>query len=140
MPMVVTDPRQPDNPIVLANRSFLDETGYSSEEVIGRNCRFLQGPQTDPDAVDKIRAAVSAEQEITIELINHRKDGTPFWNQLYISPIYDDDGKLIYFSPHNWTQRNDIRRRASSSPNISFFGKSITGRKTRSHSSRASCV
>lgn len=97
MPMVVTDPRQSDNPIVLANRSFLDETGYSSEEVIGRNCRFLQGPQTDPEAVNKIRAAVCAEQQITIELINHRKDGTPFWNQLYISPIFDDDGKLVYF-------------------------------------------
>ncbi|MDO6416280.1 PAS domain-containing protein [Sphingomonas sp. BIUV-7] len=97
MPMVVTDPRQPDNPIVLANRSFLNETGYSSEEVLGRNCRFLQGPQTDAESVDRVRAALRDEREIVIELINHRKDGTPFWNQLYISPVHDDDGQLLYF-------------------------------------------
>lgn len=97
MPMVVTDPRKDNNPIVLANHAFLQQTGYSAEEVIGRNCRFLQGPETHPLAVSQVRAALSEECEVTVELINYRKDGTPFWNQLYISPIHDDDGRLLYF-------------------------------------------
>ncbi len=92
MPMVVTDPRQPDNPIVLANRSFLHETGYVADELLGRNCRMLQGADTDRDAVEQIQQALIDEREITIELLNYRKDGTPFWNQLYISPVHDDDG------------------------------------------------
>lgn len=107
MPMVVTDPRQPDNPIVLANRAFLEETGYAADELIGRNCRMLQGPDTDPVAVGRIRRAVQEERDITIELRNYRKDGTPFWNQLYISPVHDDDGRLLYF----FGSQMDITRR-----------------------------
>ncbi len=107
MPMVVTDPRQPDNPIVLANRSFLEETGYAADEVLGRNCRILQGPDTDPAAIFAIRCALEEERDITVELRNYRKDGTPFWNQLYISPIHDDDGELLYF----FASQLDITRR-----------------------------
>lgn len=96
MPMVITDPRQPDNPIVMANKAFLDLTGYSAEEVIGRNCRFLQGAGTSPAAVASIRAALAEERDIEIEILNYRKDGSAFWNQLGISPVHDDDGQLVY--------------------------------------------
>lgn len=97
MPMVVTDPRHPDNPIVLANKAFLTLTGYTAEEVIGRNCRFLQGPATDPASLDEIRAAIAAPRECCVDIVNYRKDGGRFINELQISPIHDDDGQLLYF-------------------------------------------
>jgi len=97
MPMVVTDPRQADNPVVMANPAFLSLTGYGADEVVGRNCRFLQGPDTSPAAVAEIRAAVAEEREATVEFLNYRKDGAPFWNELHISPIHDDEGRLLYF-------------------------------------------
>jgi PAS domain S-box-containing protein len=97
MPMVITDPRQNGNPIVLANRSFLKLTGYSAEEVIGRNCRFLQGEGTSKAVVAELRAALAAEREFNIEILNYRKDGSTFWNQLGVSPIHDDEGRLLYF-------------------------------------------
>lgn len=96
MPMVVSDPRQPDNPLVLANAAFLEQTGYAAGEVIGRNCRFLQGPDTDPQAVDQIRSCLSSGKSVDIELLNYRRDGEPFWNRLYISPIHDERGELLY--------------------------------------------
>ena len=97
MPMVVSDPRQLDNPIVLVNASFLEQTGYAAGEVIGRNCRFLQGDDTDPRAVESIREAVRAARRHTVELLNYRKDGRPFWNQLHISPVHSPGGELVYF-------------------------------------------
>jgi len=97
MPMVVTDPRQADNPIVLANQAFLDLTGYSAAEIVGRNCRFLQGDGTSAAAVNDIRAAITEARELTIDILNYRKDGSAFWNQLHISPIHDDEGCLLYF-------------------------------------------
>ena len=97
MPMVITDPTLPDNPIVLANAAFLLTTGYAAEEVIGRNCRFLQGEHTDRTMMAEVRSAVAAGQEITRDLLNYRKDGTTFWNRLFISPVLDDAGGLAYF-------------------------------------------
>ena len=97
MPMIITDACQPDNPIVMANKAFLDATGYSVDEVIGHNCRFLQGKDTDPAAIAQVRQAIVDERILTIELLNYRKDGTSFWNELHLSPIHDDDGKLVYF-------------------------------------------
>jgi PAS domain S-box-containing protein len=97
MPIAITNPRQPDNPIVLANQAFLDLTGYSANEIVGRNCRFLQGQGTSQATVAEIGAAVAEEREFTVEILNYRKDGTAFWNQLHISPIHDDDGRLLYF-------------------------------------------
>lgn len=97
MPMVVTDPRQMANPIVMANRAFLNLTGYSATEVLGRDCSFLQGDKTDRGAVSEIREAIAEHREVTVEILNYRKDGTTFWNQLCLSPVHDDGGALLYF-------------------------------------------
>lgn len=97
MPMLITDPRQDDNPIVFANAAFTRLTGYANREIVGRNCRFLQGPQTDRSAVIAIRDAVATRKAIEIELLNYRKDGSTFWNRLLVSPVFDDDGALTYF-------------------------------------------
>ncbi|MFN3677401.1 MAG: histidine kinase famiy protein [Sphingomonas pseudosanguinis] len=107
MPMIVTDPRQPDNPIVFCNEAFSFMTGYSEEEILGTNCRFLQGPETDRDVVAQIRAAVERRDEIAVELLNYRKNGSTFWNALFISPVYDDAGELVYF----FSSQLDISRR-----------------------------
>jgi len=97
MPMVVSDARQPDYPIVLANDAFLNLTGFPADEVLGRNCRFLQGEATSRTAVAQIRAAVDQQRQATIEILNYKKDRTPFWNQLHISPIHDKHGELAYY-------------------------------------------
>ena len=83
MPMIVTDPNQPDNPIVFANPAFMAMTGYSEQELIGHNCRLLQGPDTDPDTVTEIRRAIDARREISVELLNYKKNGAAFWNALF---------------------------------------------------------
>ncbi|WOB49744.1 histidine kinase famiy protein [Xanthomonas hydrangeae] len=97
MPMTVTDPHLLDNPIVFANRAFLEMTGYSSEEVIGHNCRFLQGPDTDPANVNEVRDSIANRRAFATEVLNYRKDGSPFWNALFVSPVFDDKGELVYF-------------------------------------------
>ncbi len=97
LPMVVTDPRQTDNPIVLANAAFLEMTGYSGDEILGRNCRFLQGPETDPATVEEIRSAIIDRRELEVEILNYHRDGRPFWNQLLISPVFDEDGTLCFY-------------------------------------------
>ncbi|KLD79022.1 PAS domain-containing protein [Xanthomonas hyacinthi] len=97
MPMIVTDPRQADNPIVFVNRAFLEMTGYSSEELLGNNCRFLQGTDTDRDTVDSVREAIVARSEVAVEILNYRKDGSSFWNALFISPVYNEHGEVVYF-------------------------------------------
>jgi PAS domain S-box-containing protein len=97
MSMVVTDPAQPDNPIVFANDAFLRMTGYSREEVLGRNCRFLQGTETSLETVSDIRQAVSKSEDIAVDILNYRKDGSVFWNSLYLSPVLDAAGVAQYF-------------------------------------------
>lgn len=97
MPIVVADARAPDYPIVLANDAFLELTGYSAEELVGRNCRLLQGKDTSPTAVAAIRAIISEARDGNVEILNYRKDGSSFWNQLYLSPIRDDDGRIAYY-------------------------------------------
>jgi PAS domain S-box-containing protein len=95
--VTISDPNQKDNPLVYANDSFLRLTGYSLKEVIHRNCRFLQGPQTNPQDLEYIRQALRAGTPHTVELLNYRKDGTPFWNRLTISPIRNDAGVTTHF-------------------------------------------
>ncbi len=95
--ITISDPAHEDNPLVYVNDGFLDTTGYSRDEVLGRNCRFLQGADTDEATVAEIREAVDAERATTVELLNYRADGERFWNRLTITPIYDDDGSLTNF-------------------------------------------
>lgn len=97
MPMVVTDPSRPDNPIVFCNVAFQTLTGYEREEIIGRNCRFLQGPDTDASTIDEVRTAIKDGHDVDVDLLNYRKDGTTFWNALYMSPVRDKDGVLRFF-------------------------------------------
>ncbi len=105
--MIVTDPHQPDNPIIFANESFLRTTGYALDEVMGRNCRFLQGPDTRPEHIAEIRNAVREQRDCDIELLNYRKDGSTFWNALFISPVFDHEGHLRYY----FASQLDVSRR-----------------------------
>lgn len=107
VPMVVSDARKADQPIVLAKKAFLDLTGYNADEIIGRNCRHLRGPDTEPADVAAIRAGLSDTREVQVELLNYRRDGSIFWNQLVISPVTDKTGLLIYFlaSQHDISAR-----------------------------------
>lgn len=107
MPMIITDPKMPDNPIIFANNAFIEMTGYSSNELLGRNCRFLQGPETDPDTIAQVRAAVEARREVAVEVVNYKKDGSSFWNALFISPVYNESNELIYF----FASQLDVSRR-----------------------------
>src|SRR3954453_13981789 len=93
----ITDPRQHDDPLVWVNPSFTRISGYTYEEAVGRNCRFLQGPATESKAVADLRQALQDQQPITTTLLNYRKDGTAFWNQLSITPVFDGAGELVSF-------------------------------------------
>jgi len=97
MAMIVTNPRQADNPIIFANDAFLRLTGYGRDEVIGRNCRFLQGPGSDPDVVARLREAVARGEDASADILNYRKDGSTFWNALYLSPVRDATGQIVFF-------------------------------------------
>ncbi|MDR7038758.1 PAS domain S-box-containing protein [Methylobacterium sp. BE186] len=97
LPMVVTDPRRHDNPIVFANPAFLRMTGYERFEVTGRNCRFLQGPGTCPKSIARVREAVRAERSIEIDLLNYRKDGSTFYNALHLNPVHAKSGTLQFY-------------------------------------------
>lgn len=112
MPMLITDPRLPDNPIVFVNDAFGRLTGYTREETLGRNCRFLQGSGTNTDDVTKVREAIAARKPIEIDLLNYRKDGTTFWNRLLLSPVFDE-GELTYFfaSQFDVTPERDRKQR-----------------------------
>lgn len=107
MPMVVSDPNQPDNPIIFVNNAFINMTGYSRAEVVGKNCRFLQGPETDRAVVAQVRQAIAERREIATELLNYRKNGSTFWNALFLAPIYGQRGELKYF----FSSQLDISRR-----------------------------
>ncbi|MFO0945145.1 MAG: PAS domain S-box protein [Planctomycetota bacterium] len=95
--IVITDSNQPDNPIIYTSAGFERITGYRSEEVLGRNCRFLQGRQTDPETVAKLRAAIAEGRSCSVEILNYRKDGNPFWNALSLNPVFDESRSLAYF-------------------------------------------
>ena len=94
---VITDARLPDNPIVAVNRGFCELTGYGREEIVGRNCRFLGGPDTEQDGRARLRQAVADGRPALVELTNYRKDGSRFLNAVMIAPVIGEDGTVAYF-------------------------------------------
>ncbi|KAH7295759.1 hypothetical protein KP509_27G064400 [Ceratopteris richardii] len=95
---VLTDPRIHDNPIVYASDGFLEMTGYSAEEVLGRNCRFLQGPATNRRTILEIRDAIREERACQVSILNYTKQGKPFWNLFHMAPVYSkEDGRVVHF-------------------------------------------
>lgn len=99
---VLSDPRLPDNPIVFATPGFYKLTGYTPEQVLGRNCRFLQGPGTDPKAVDIIRKAIATGSDCTVCILNYKADGTPFWNQFFVAALRDSDNCIVNYVSCMW--------------------------------------
>ena len=114
MPMILADPRQPDCAIAFANNAFLDLTGYEEGEVLGRNCRFLQGAGTDPEAVRALREAIAAQRPVALEILNYRRDGSPFWNAIFMGPVFDQAGELIYF----FASQLDVSKRRESEQSL----------------------
>ena len=116
---VLSDPRQPDNPIIECNRAFEELTGYGRDEIVGRNCRFLAGPATEPWLTETLRSGVRRRQPVMVEITNYRKDGSTFRNAVMIAPIFDDDGELRYFLgsqvlvPDDQARAQDARRRVA---------------------------
>ena len=94
---VISNPRLPDNPIVAANDAFCSLTGYRLGDIIGRNCRFLAGPDTEPWLTDAIGAGTRERRPVLVEILNYRRDGSPFRNGVLVAPIFAGDGSLAYF-------------------------------------------
>jgi PAS domain S-box-containing protein len=94
---VVSNPRRTDNPLEVANAAFCDLTGYSESDVVGRNCRFLAGEATEPWVTDQIRAAIGSRRPVLVDILNYRRDGTPFRNGVLVTPLFDEDGDLAWF-------------------------------------------
>ncbi|GJE04479.1 PAS domain-containing protein [Methylobacterium isbiliense] len=129
MPMILADPRQEDTPIVFANNAFLDLTGYEEGEVLGRNCRFLQGAGTDPEHVRQLRDAVTAGEAVAVEILNYRRDGTPFWNAVFIGPVHNPEGEIIYFfaSQLDVTQRRESEQQFRQAQKMEAIGQLTAG-------------
>lgn len=95
---VLSDAKAPDMPIVFVNQAFMRLTGYDSSEIIGRNCRFLQGAETSPDAIEAMRESIRKQISVVVDLLNYRKDGTTFWNRVQLRPMFDENGELDQFA------------------------------------------
>jgi len=96
LPLCITDPSREDEPIVFANPAFCELTGYDEQEFLGKNCRFLQGPETTPESISAIRRALKSNEVTMVEIVNYKKNGERFINALQIGPVYDEDGELIF--------------------------------------------
>lgn len=116
---VISNPRLPDNPIVECNVAFVKLTGYAREDVIGKNCRFLAGPDTEPWLTETLSNGIRRRQPTIVEILNYKKDGTPFRNAVMVAPIFDADGELEYFLgsqveiAEDVARANDARRKAA---------------------------
>jgi len=109
--ITITDPDREDNPIIYANPRFRELTGYEESELLGRNCRFLQGPDTTDEPVTEMRRAIDAEETVTVELRNYRKDGTEFWNQVHVAPVRIDGEVTNYVGfQQDVTERTERER------------------------------
>jgi len=129
MPMILTDPHRTDDPIVFCNRAFERLTGYSQDEILGRNCRFLQGADTDQDTIARIRAGIARQEDVHEEVFNYRKDGSGFWNALFISPVFDPRGNLIYFfaSQLDVTRRHEAEAVVQQAQRLETLGSMASG-------------
>ncbi len=105
-PMALSDPRLPDHPIIAVNKAFEEISGYTAAEIVGRNCRMLQGPGTDTDTARKLGRIIAEGNGCVEWLVNHRKDGTAFWNLLFLSPVRDGEGNII----HYFANQHDITK------------------------------
>ena len=94
---VISNPRRPDNPLEIANAAFSALTGYSESEIIGRNCRFLAGELTEPWITDRIRDAIGSRRPVLVDILNYRRDGSPFRNAVLVTPLFDEEGDLAWF-------------------------------------------
>jgi PAS domain S-box-containing protein len=94
---VITDPSLPDNPIIFASKGFLELSGYQLEDVLGRNCRFLQGPKTDPLQARALREGIERGEDTSVCLLNYRADGTEFYNQIFVAALRDADNRIINY-------------------------------------------
>ena len=94
---VISDPRQSDNPIIACNKAFIELTGYAEREIIGRNCKFLAGPATEPWLTQAIRSGVERHAPVLVEILNYKRNGQPFRNAVLVAPIYDEEDALLYF-------------------------------------------
>jgi PAS domain S-box-containing protein len=95
--MVLSNPRQPDNPLEVVNAPFCALTGYSEGQILGRNCRFLAGERTEPAVTEQIRSAIRGRRAVLADILNYKQDGTPFRNGVMITPIYGADGEIAWF-------------------------------------------
>ncbi len=95
--MVLSNPRRPDNPLEAVNATFCQLTAYSEEDIVGRNCRFLTGPLTDPAISSRIGSAIRNRRSILADIVNYRSDGRSFRNGVMITPLFDDEGELAWF-------------------------------------------
>ena len=107
---VIADCTQADMPLVYITRAFVDQTGYTEAEALGSNCRFLQGPDTDPADVAAIRQATAEARSLTIDILNYRKDGTPFWNRLRMRPVFRDGALDTYVGVQNPIPEAEVQR------------------------------
>ena len=125
----ISDPRQPDNPVIFVNPGFETMTGYSSAEVVGTNCRMLQGPETDRAQVQLMRDAVHEGRSCTTQLLNYRKDGSTFWNEITISPVVDDVGVLTHFvgMQTDVTERRELEAQMRQSQKMEAVGLLASG-------------
>lgn len=110
---VITNPRLRDNPIVAANQAFIELTGFPEDEIVGRNCRFLSGPETEPWLTQKIRDSIRDRRPSLTELVNYRRDGTPFRNAVMVAPVFDEQGEIAYFLGSQMDMGEDPRSPAA---------------------------
>jgi hypothetical protein len=97
MAMCLTNPRLHDNPVIACNQAFTDLTGYTIDDIIGQNCRFLSRADPHPEIAAKIREGVKERRGVMFEVRNYRKDGSAFWNAVMVAPLFDEDGSVMYF-------------------------------------------
>jgi len=127
--ILITDPNKMDNPIVYASAGFERITGYNTHEVLGENCRFLQGKDTDTDTIETLKRAITARQGCSVEILNYRKDGTPFWNALSLDPVRNDAGELEHYVAvqNDITHRRELEEQLRQSQKMDAVGQLAGG-------------